>query len=160
VPVVVLVPVLVLELVTVPVLVTVLVLVRVVVVVLVFVLVVVPVLVLVLVAALELVWVAVAVFELVTVTMEVFVLVTVTVAVQLALGLPKDIPWPPMPDHSQRPTWPTRRQKRLPCSQSEPTSLYSAWFSPGSPCRDCAVSRTTRTLGLRVSAMVFSTCRA
>jgi hypothetical protein len=65
------------------------------------------------------------VFVLVLVTVSVTVLETVfdTVCVQLAFGSPKEMPLLPMPDHSQRPIWPTSRQERLPSSQSAPTSL-------------------------------------
>src|ERR1019366_1532552 len=93
----------------------------------------------------------------VRVTVSVFVFVTVRV--QLALGSPNFIPWLPMPEKSQRPTCPLRRQLRLPSSQSAPTSLYRAAFSPGRSCIDCAVYKTTSTFGLRLSAMPFTACR-
>ena len=55
----------------------------------------------------------------------------------------------PMPENSQRPGWPYRRQKRSPFSQSAPTSLKREAFSPGSPCIDSGLSTTMRKFGLR-----------
>jgi hypothetical protein len=82
----------------------------------------------------------------------------VVVVVQFDGGVPKYIPPSPMPEKFQRPTCPTRRQKRLPSSQSAPTSLNRAAFSPGRSCIDSAVSSTIRTFGFKVSAMVFTVC--
>jgi hypothetical protein len=65
------------------------------------------------------VWVAVVVVVVVRVSEWVYV----SVWVQLAGGVPKNIPLWPIPENSQRPFCPMSRQKRLPLSQSAPTSL-------------------------------------
>lgn len=103
--------------------------------------------------------VVVEVVELVTVVVDP-TFVYVSVFVQLAGTLPKYIPFLPIPEKSQRPVCPTRRQERLPSSQSAPTSLYRAAFSPGRACMDSAVSKTTRTFGFRVSTMLFTVCKS
>jgi hypothetical protein len=54
-----------------------------------------------------------------------------------------------MPENSQRPVWPYKRQKRSPFWQSAPTSLKRVGFSPGIPCIDSALSTTMTKFGLR-----------